>query len=88
MKTSTQGAFKRPTTSLEETEPTRWRTMWNGRTTLQKCEPNTCGIVQRAHTIPAHGLFIWLVENSPNASSFLARGLPRPVETVSSVEVS
>ena len=50
MKTSTQGAFKRPTTSLEETEPTRWRTVWNGRTILQKCEPNTCGIVQRAHT--------------------------------------
>ena len=50
MKASTQGAFKRPLTSFEETEPTRRRTMCDGRKMLPQGEENTSGNVGRVGT--------------------------------------
>ena len=50
MKASTQGAFKRPSTSFEETEPTERRTMCDGRKMLPQGEDNTPAIVRRVGT--------------------------------------
>ena len=50
MKASTQGAFKRPSTSFEETEPTERRTMCDGRKMLPQGEDNTPAIVQPVGT--------------------------------------
>ena len=47
---SPRGPFKRANTCLEEEKRTRRRTMWNGCTMVQKCDPNTCAVVQCART--------------------------------------